>query len=201
MSTAIEHGISVGISRVDKFFFMKIKINGVLTHDDYERMVPMLKSSIDNVKEPKVKVLIDAREFDGWELRTAWDDFRFGMEFREVFTKIAFVGTKSWEEYGLKIGSWFISGEVKFFKSLDEAYSWLNQDEVVPITPVQKDLYSRKEAIRDDLESLFKSNLRVTDFNVPEPDGQDSSQILINILEEKLNEIKNDVQAGKYRNY
>ncbi|MEA2092173.1 MAG: STAS/SEC14 domain-containing protein [Campylobacterota bacterium] len=201
MSTILEHGISVGISRVDKFFFMKIKINGTLTHSDYEKMIPMLRNSIDGIKEPKVRVLIDATEFDGWELRAAWDDFKFGMEFREVFTKIAFVGTKTWEEYGVKIGSWFMSGEVKFFKSLDGAYDWLNQEEVIPTTPVQKDLHSRKDAIENELESLFKSNLRVTDFNVPEPDGQDASQILVNILEDKLKKIKNDVQVGKYRNY
>ena len=201
MSRILEHGISIGISRVDEFFFMKIKIEGTLTHNDYERMIPMLRSSIDGVKEPKVKVLIDATEFDGWELRAAWDDLRFGIEFREVFTKVAFVGTKSIEEYAVKIGNWFMSGELKFFKSKDEAYAWLNQDEVVPTTPVEKDLHSRKEAIRDELESLFKSNLKIVNWNVPEVDDQNASEILISILEDKLIEIKNDVNAGKYKEY
>ena len=201
MSTTIEHGISIGISRVDDFFFMKVKINGTLTHEDYEKMIPMLRNSIEGVKDPEIRVLMDATEFKGWELRAAFDDFRFGIEFRNVFSKIAFVGTSTWEEYGVKIGSWFMRAEVEFFKSLDEAYNWLNQEEVVPSTPVQKDLHSRKEAIRDDLESLFKSNLRVTDYNVPEPDDQDASQIIVTILEDKLSEIKNDVKAGKYRNY
>ncbi|MEA1892507.1 MAG: STAS/SEC14 domain-containing protein [Campylobacterota bacterium] len=201
MSKIVEHGISAGISRVDEFFFLKMKIDGTLKHSDYEKMIPMLQSAIKEVKEPKVKVLIDATEFDGWELRAAWDDFKFGMEFKETFTKIALVGTKRWEEYGVKIGSWFMDGEVQFFKSIDEAHAWLNRDEIVPVTPVQKDLHSRKDAIRNDLESFFKSNLRVTDYNVPEPDDQDASEILVSILEEKLSEIKDEVKAGKYKNY
>ncbi len=201
MSKNINHGISVGISRINEFFFMKIKINGTLTHKDYEMMTPMLKSSIEGISEPKVKILIDATEFDGWELRAAWDDFKFGVEFNKVFTRIAFVGTKTWEEYGAKIGNWFISGEIKFFKSMDDAYAWLNEDEIAPSTPVQIDLHRRKDDIRDDFEALFKSNLRVTDYNVPEPDDQNASEILISILEEKLNEIKNDVKDGKYKDY
>jgi len=200
MST-IEHGISIGINRVNEFFFMKIKINGTLTREDYERMVPMLRSSVEGVKEPDVRVLIDATEFDGWELRAAWDDFKFGIEFRQLFSKIAIVGTRTIEKYVVKIGSWFMSGDMRFFESLDDAYEWLNQEDVTPTTPVQKDLHSRKEAIRDELESLFKSNLRVTDYNVPEPDDKDASEILVAILEDKLNEIKNDVKAGKYINY
>ena len=195
----MEHGISIGINRVNEFFFMKIKIKGTLTHQDYERMIPMLKSSIEGVKEPDVRVLIDATEFNGWELRAAWDDFKFGMEFRQTFSKIAIVGTSTVEEYAVKIGSWFMSGDIKFFESLDEAYEWLNKEEAIPITAVQKDLHARKEDIRDELESLFKSNLKIVDWNVPEPDDQDASEIIVNILEEKLQEIKADVEDGMYK--
>ncbi|MEA2100466.1 MAG: STAS/SEC14 domain-containing protein [Campylobacterota bacterium] len=201
MKTFKEHGLLVGISRIDEFFFMKIRITGTLTHRDYEIMVPMLKDSIKSVKNPKIKVLIDATEFDGWEARAIWDDLRFGMEFKDLFTKVAFIGTQSWEEYGVKIGNWFMSGEIKYFESSVDAHIWINQDEITPTTPVQKDLTSRKDDIRDELEDMFKLNLRRTDLNVPEPDDQDASEILISILEEKLNEIKNDVRAGKYKDY
>ncbi|WP_373035422.1 STAS/SEC14 domain-containing protein [Sulfurimonas sp.] len=195
----VEHGISIGISRVNVFFFMKIKIKGTLAHEDYERMIPMLRSSVEGVKEPDVRVLIDVTEFDGWELRAAWDDFKFGMEFRQLFSKIAIVGTCAVEKYAVKIGSWFMSGDMRFFKSLDDAYEWLNQEEAAQTTAVQKDLRARKEEIRDELESLFKSNLKIVDWNVPEPDDQDASEILVNILEEKLQEIKSDVKDGKYK--
>ncbi len=201
MHAKIEHGISAGISRIDSLLFMKIKIYGTLTHNDHNIMVPMLREAIEGIEKPKVKILVDARNFDGWELRAAWDDFKFGVEFGDVFSKIAFVGTNAWEEYGVKIGSWFMSGEIQFFNSIYEAYIWLNEEEVNPKTPVEKDLKSRKNEIRDDLESLFKSNLKRTDWNVPEADDQKASEILVEIIEEKLSEIKEDVKNGKYKEY
>jgi len=65
----------------------------------------------------------------------------------------------------------------------------------------QKDLQNRIDEIRDELESLFKSNLKRTDWNVPEADDQDASEILVAILEEKLAEIKEDVKNKKYETY
>ncbi|MBU1658287.1 hypothetical protein KKG72_04445 [bacterium] len=65
----------------------------------------------------------------------------------------------------------------------------------------QKDLDNRRNEVRGDLESLFKSNLKITDWNVPEADDQNAAEILINILQEKLDEIKKDVQSGRYKNY
>lgn len=198
MSANIEHGISVGISRVNNFLFIKIKINGTLKHEDYETMVPMLENALVGIKKPDVKVLVDARDFDGWELRAAWDDFKFGLEFKDVFSKIAFVGTKGWEEYGVKIGSWFMGMDMEFFKSINEAYAWLNEEKQEK-TPVQKDLIARKKSIENQLKSLFESNLRITDYNTPEPDDQDASEILIDIFEKKLQELKADVKNGKYK--
>lgn len=201
MDTNIEHGISVGISRVNDSFFMKIKITGTLTHSDYQMMVPMLRDAIKSVKEPQINVLIDGTDFTGFELQAAWDDLKFGLEFDELFHKIAYIGTKSWEAYGVKISNWFMDAQIKFFNSSDEAYEWLSKEEILPVTPVEKDLYNRRDAIRDDLASLFESHIRVTDCNVPEPDDQDLSEQLLSIFQEKLDEIKNDVINGKYKNY
>ncbi len=65
----------------------------------------------------------------------------------------------------------------------------------------QKDLQNRIDEIRDELESLFKSNLKITDWNVPEADDQNAAEILLSILEQKLSEIKEDVKNKKYENY
>ncbi|MDD2448688.1 MAG: STAS/SEC14 domain-containing protein [Sulfurimonas sp.] len=197
----LEHGVSIGVNRVDDFFFIKIKIVGKLTQEDYANMTPMLESSLEGAKELKAKMLLDATEFDGWELRAAWEDFKLGLKYKDLFSKIAIVGASTTDEYLAKFGSWFISGEMEFFNSVDSAYAWLSREEVKPVTPVQKDMHSRKQAIQDDLESLFKSNLRVTGYNVPEPNGQNASEILLEIFEEKLRSIQDDVKAKKYMNY
>ena len=102
-----------------------LKARGKLTHTDYSVMIPMLTQAITAMPNIKVNMLLDATEFEGWELEAAWDDFKFGMEFKDTFLKIAIVGTETWQEYMAKMGDWFMDGEVKFFYDLTEAKEWL----------------------------------------------------------------------------
>jgi len=201
MSTTTEHGLTVKINKREDYFFMSVKIVGTLTHEDYQKRLPMLRYTLNNVENPKVKVLVDALDFQGWELRAAWDDYKFGMEYNKAFTKIAFVGGKAWKAYGVKIGNWFMSGQMKYFKTIEDAQAWLSEDDAIPLTPAQKDLQARKNDIQEELESLFKDNLQRVDWNVPEADDQNAAEILVDILEEKLENIKNDVNNGVYKNY
>ena len=102
-----------------------LKATGKLTHADYAVMVPMMQQAIQSIPNIKVNMLLDATEFEGWELEAAWDDFKFGMEYKDTFLKIAIVGTESWQEYMAKMGDWFMHGEVKFFYDLIQAQNWI----------------------------------------------------------------------------
>ena len=55
---------------------------------------------------------------------------------------------------------------------------------------VQKDLQSRKAEIEKELELLFTTNLKIVDWDVPEPDDAEAALILWNILNDKLQEMK-----------
>ncbi len=123
----VRHGLSIGIERAGRDFFVTLKASGKLTHEDYETITPMIDSALSTVKEPKVKVLIDGTELEGWELRAAWDDFKLGLKHGNEFEKIAIFGNKNWQEITAKIGAWFISGEVKYFESEDDALAWLDE--------------------------------------------------------------------------
>ena len=123
----IRHGLSIGIERVNNEFFLSLKATGKLTHEDYEKINPMIDSALEGVKDPKVKVYIDGSEFEGWELRAAWDDFKLGLKHGNNFDKIAIFGNKKWQEYTAKFGSWFMTGEVKYFEDADEALTWLQE--------------------------------------------------------------------------
>ena len=121
------HGLAIGIERTGNDFFLSLKASGKLTHEDYNKINPMIDSAIQGVKEPKVKVFIDGSELEGWELRAAWDDFKLGLKHGSEFDKIAIFGNKKWQEYSAKIGSWFLSGEVKYFEDADTALTWLQE--------------------------------------------------------------------------
>lgn len=122
------HGLSIGINRIDNEFVITMKAIGKLTHHDYEKITPMIDAALNTVTDPKAKVLLDATELEGWELRAAWDDFKLGLKHGADFDKIAIYGDKKWQQWTAKVGSWFISGEARFFEHYEDAVSWLNSD-------------------------------------------------------------------------
>lgn len=124
--TIVRHGLSIGIERINDHFFLTLKAVGKLTHEDYLIITPMIESALEGVKTPKIKVFFDASDFEGWEVRAAWDDFKLGVKHSREFEKIAILGNKRWQELTAKIGSWFISGESKYFEDTEKAFDWLN---------------------------------------------------------------------------
>lgn len=119
------HALSIGIDRIDDHVFISLKAQGKLTHDDYQTITPMIDAALATVTHRDVKVLFDATELEGWELRAAWDDFNLALKHGNQFAKIAIFGHKRWQDNITKIGSWFIAGDVKFFETEGEAVAWL----------------------------------------------------------------------------
>jgi len=66
---------------------------------------------------------------------------------------------------------------------------------------IEKELLSRKEEIKKELQLLFKANIKITDWDVPEADDEKAATILAEIVQEALDEIKQDIRDGKYKNY
>ncbi|MBC3765988.1 STAS/SEC14 domain-containing protein [Neptunicella marina] len=122
------HGLSIGIERSGDQFFLFFKATGKLTHQDYKVISPMLESAVSSVKQPNISALIDTTEFEGWELRAAWDDLTITLKHGNQFNKIAILGNKGWQEWFAKISSWFVSGEVRFFDKATDALSWLDDN-------------------------------------------------------------------------
>lgn len=120
-----KHGVLIGLSQFNGEFYISIKASGTLTHEDYEHIVPMLDAALVKVNAPKIKVLFDATDFEGWELRAAWDDFKLGLTHGPSFDKIAIYGKHDWQDLAAKIGSWFIHGEIESFHHHDDALAWL----------------------------------------------------------------------------
>lgn len=122
------HGLSIGIERIGNDFCLSLKAIGKLTHEDYQKITPMIDSALEGVKDPHVNVLLDASELEGWELQAAWDDFKLGLKHGNEFSKVAIYGHKKWQELAAKLGSWFVKGEMKHFEDLVEALEWLSTE-------------------------------------------------------------------------
>ncbi|MDD5159483.1 MAG: hypothetical protein PHI47_05495 [Sulfuricurvum sp.] len=66
---------------------------------------------------------------------------------------------------------------------------------------VQKDLENRKEEIQKAMLMMFKANMTITDWDVPEGDDREAAKILLSIMQDSLDTIKADIEAGKYDFY
>ena len=66
---------------------------------------------------------------------------------------------------------------------------------------VKKELESRRKAISKEVELLFKANMKITDWDVPEADDNEVAKLLIEIIKEEVAKIEADIEAGKYENY
>ena len=101
---------------------------GKLTDQDYmDVLIPRLESIIS--EHGKARLLLDmGDEFYGWEAAALWDDVHFGLAHRNDFQKMGVIGGPKWVEWGLKIGSVAMSGELKCFSSSEreEALRWIN---------------------------------------------------------------------------
>ena len=63
---------------------------------------------------------------------------------------------------------------------------------------VQKELESRKEEIKKELRLLFNANNRITGWDVPETDEKEAAQLLLKIMQEALDELKEEIN-NKYQ--
>jgi len=103
------------------------RATGKLTHADYQAFLPELEQLMGD--KGHLSVLFELRDFRGWDLAAAWDDFRFMNEHNNDFERIAVVGSNRLEHWMTAISAPFLSGEIRFFDEdqLGDAWDWLRE--------------------------------------------------------------------------
>ena len=103
------------------------RATGKLSHADYQAFLSELEQLIE--ENGRLSVLLELRDFHGWDLAAAWDDFRFINEHENDFDRIAVVGSNQLERWMTAMEAPFLSAEVRFFDEdqLGEAWDWLRE--------------------------------------------------------------------------
>ncbi len=106
---------------------LAIKASGVLTHDDYEKFIPLLDVSVRDNNH--VNMFVDISEFESITPHAMLDDFMVGMRYWFNFDSVAIIGDKKWEEYLVKFYDLVTPCDIKFFKpeESDAALKWLEE--------------------------------------------------------------------------
>jgi len=66
---------------------------------------------------------------------------------------------------------------------------------------IEKEFENRRNEIRKEVEVLFKTNMKITDWDIPEADDEKGAKLLIAIIKEEVAKIEHDIANGKYKNY
>jgi hypothetical protein len=119
------HGISIGIERNGDDFYLAFKAIGSLSHDDYQRMTPILESALGGIRDPEIFALADITELEGSSLHAAWDDLKLGLKHGKEFKKVAILGKGDLQQWMTRVADWFTPGEFKFFEDKQKALDWL----------------------------------------------------------------------------
>jgi len=114
-------------SPVDEAHVYAFKVSGKLTDTDYQELIPRVEEILQ--QETPISLLIKLEDFEGWEAKAAWDDFKFGVKHQQDFARIAVVGENTKEHWMTMIGNAFVDTEVRYFdgNQSQQALQWLGQ--------------------------------------------------------------------------
>ena len=69
------------------------------------------------------------------------------------------------------------------------------------MTPEEKEIAKLKDEIKAELRVIFKANMKIFDWDIPEANDQRAAELIVATMQEALDEIKTEVTNGEYANY
>lgn len=105
---------------------LSVCIRGIMRLSDQSALQRVVRELIERGAKPRLLVM--AKDFEGWEKSEGWGDIGFLVEYGDSIVKMAIVGDECWKERAfLFTGKGLRSTEIEFFapSSLKEAELWL----------------------------------------------------------------------------
>ena len=69
------------------------------------------------------------------------------------------------------------------------------------MNPVEQDILRRKDEIISEVNAIFKVNMKITDWDVPEADDTLAAKMILDIMQETLDGLKEKLDAGEFKHY
>lgn len=69
------------------------------------------------------------------------------------------------------------------------------------MTPQEKEIEKIQSEITKEIRAVFKVNMKVFDWDIPENDDRKSAELILEVMQDALDGLKKDVAGGKYDNY
>jgi hypothetical protein len=69
------------------------------------------------------------------------------------------------------------------------------------MTPQEKEIEKIRDEIVAEMRAIFKANMKIFDWDIPENDDRASAELILKTMQEALDTLKKEVAEGKYDNY
>jgi hypothetical protein len=106
---------------------LSLVISGKLTKEDYQKFVPKVEDLIK--QHGKVRIVMQMRDFHGWEMGALWEDIKFDVKHFRDIERLAMVGDSKWEAGMAVFCKPFTTAKIKYFDTgkVDEAAQWVRE--------------------------------------------------------------------------
>jgi len=69
------------------------------------------------------------------------------------------------------------------------------------MNPVKQDILRRKDEIISEVNGVFKLNMTITNWDIPEADDTLASEMILDIMQESLDGLKQKFNDGEFQDY
>jgi len=69
------------------------------------------------------------------------------------------------------------------------------------MNPVEQDILRRKNEITSEVNAIFKLNMKITNWDVPEADDELAAKMIRDIMQEALDGLKAKLNEGEFKDY
>ena len=102
------------------------RLSGKLNEENLKTVHDRIHQILD--KGHKVDFYFELDDFDGYTFKGFWEDIKTDAAHIDDYGKLAFVGTKKWQEWAARATDFFTRSEAKYFevKNKEQAMAWIN---------------------------------------------------------------------------
>jgi len=69
------------------------------------------------------------------------------------------------------------------------------------MTPQEQEIKKMKSEIKKEVRLAFKTNMKIFDWDIPENDDRKSAELIIAVMQEAMDELKQKIANGDFDQY
>lgn len=69
------------------------------------------------------------------------------------------------------------------------------------MTPQEQEIDKMRDEIKKEVRLAFKANMKIFDWDIPENNDRKSAELIVNVMQEAMDELKQEIANGDFNQY